>query len=81
MEQWASRVFQGETAEQTALMNEGVLGQVAVIDKLLDLDYSQVKETFDDDKQVGTEAEGRGGVGGALRARAEREQNSAAAFR
>jgi hypothetical protein len=67
MEQWASRVFQGETAEQTALMNEGVLGQVTVIDKLLDLDYSQVKETFDDDKQVGTEAEGRSGTGGALR--------------
>jgi hypothetical protein len=49
-EQWANSNFQSERLEETAVMNAGALGEMKVLNALLDLDYQQLIEGLKDER-------------------------------
>lgn len=46
-EQWARGEFNSDIPNETAIMNAGALREIACLNKLIDLDFEDIKETFD----------------------------------
>jgi hypothetical protein len=59
-EQWAAGQFQHEDTYQTALANAQALGQVRLLQQLMELDHDSFEETFadPDDQQLRTSPAG-----------------------
>jgi hypothetical protein len=76
MEQWARSNFQSERMQETAIMNAGALGELKILDALLDLTYEQLAEGLSDErsserdeastKHLGPKAGGGGDTGGTV---------------
>lgn len=52
--QWAARMFQRESMEESALANAEALSEMSTIQALREVDYEKMREVLDDDdEQVG----------------------------
>ena len=50
--QWAAGQFQVDNPEHTAAMNAGALGQIVMINHMLDLEYERFEEVLRDDERT-----------------------------
>ncbi len=50
LEQWAAGVFQTEDVQATAVANAAGLAEVRLYERLLELDYDQLKEVLSDER-------------------------------
>ena len=64
MEQWAAGQFQVPDPQECAIANQGALSQCKLLERLIDQDYEQFTETFDDEEYIRPAPKGPGGSGG-----------------
>lgn len=50
-DQWAGGVFQKDTSEATAEANAAALGQIEILDRLLNLEAEQLEEALNPNEQ------------------------------
>lgn len=48
-DQWARGVFQEDSVEETAMANANALGELNLLNQLLELSYENLKDSFDDE--------------------------------
>lgn len=58
-DQWAAGQFQVDSPQETAARNAGALGQVTMINHVLELEYERFREVLEDDER----SEGETSVG------------------
>ena len=62
MAQWAAGRFQADgDPTKTAIANAGALSEVTLLTRLIEQDYEQFTETFNDEEYIRPPSEGKGG--------------------
>jgi hypothetical protein len=49
MEQWSRGVFTEDSIEETALANSNALGEMSCLNRLIELDYENLKDALEDE--------------------------------
>src|SRR5271154_5441107 len=62
-DQWEAGVFQGRTPLETAVANVGALSQCRLYKDLMEMNYEQFCESFDEEEYIRPAPTGAGGSG------------------